>query len=390
MRLFKTRLLACAAASLLLAGCWDEEDTAAEESKVTITSVKVFGDSLADVGTFGLKFTVQSTSSASPSLIYPERVAQAYGISSMCPVYLYTGSSFTANTTAGCTNHAIGGGRINNPSDTTGLSPQSIRVQLANAGAAGSYSATDLLLIDGGGNDAADLVGAYLTASGDAAAKYLGLVGTLVDAGTISTVMAGSNGLENLGGLYLQALATAFYNSIKANALDKGAQHVAVINLPGITKTPRFQAALDSVAAAYGGGATGAAARANAETLFQTWIQAFNSTLATKVSGDSSSSSKVMLVDGYTLLEDMVANPSKAAYGLTNATTPTCTGTTTGGDTDWTTCVDALLSTTPPTGVTDPNWWKSYLFSDSFHPTPYGHELFYNSIRAALVAGKRL
>lgn len=314
-------------------------------------------------------------------------MALAYGITSLCPVYVSSdsGATFTKNTTAGCTGHAIGGGRINNPSNPS--SEISIRTQLSAATAASTYTANDLLVIDGGGNDAADLVGAYLTAAGDSAAAYLALVGSLLDAGTISTVMAGANGLENLGGLYMQALANAFYDSIKTSALDKGAQHVVLINLPGITKTPRFQAALDSVATAYGGGATGAAARASAEGLFQTWIQAFNSTLASKVSGNS----KVMLVDSYTLLEDMVANPTKSAYGLTNATTPACTATTAGGDTDWTKCVDALLAANIPVGATGgSSWWTTYLFSDGFHPTPRGHELFYNAIRTQLVASGRL
>ena len=387
MRLFRTRLLACAAASLMLVGCWNEEEDSAAEEKVSITSVKVFGDSLADVGTFGAKFTVQNAPPAAAPLIYADRVALAYGITSLCPVYVSTdsGATFTKNTTAGCTGHAIGGGRINNPSNPS--SEISIRTQLSAATAASTYTANDLLVIDGGGNDAADLVGAYLTAAGDSAAAYLALVGSLLDAGTISTVMAGANGLENLGGLYMQALANAFYDSIKTSALDKGAQHVVLINLPGITKTPRFQVALDSVATAYGGGATGAAARASAEGLFQTWIQAFNSTLASKVSGNS----KVMLVDSYTLLEDMVANPTKSAYGLTNATTPACTATTAGGDTDWTKCVDALLAANIPVGATGgSSWWTTYLFSDGFHPTPRGHELFYNAIRTQLVASGRL
>jgi phospholipase/lecithinase/hemolysin len=387
MRLFKTRLLVCAAASLMLVGCWNEEEDSAAEEKVNITSVKVFGDSLADVGTFGAKFTVQNAPPAAAPLIYADRVALAYGITSLCPVYVSSdgGATITKNTTAGCTGHAIGGGRINNPSNPS--SQISIRTQLSAATAASTYTANDLLVIDGGGNDAADLVGAYLTAAGDSAAAYLALVGSLLDAGTISTVMAGANGLENLGGLYMQALANAFYDSIKTSALDKGAQHVVLINLPGITKTPRFQAALDSVATAYGGGATGAAARASAEGLFQTWIQAFNSTLASKVSGNS----KVMLVDSYTLLEDMVANPTKSAYGLTNATTPACTATTAGGDTDWTKCVDALLAANIPVGATGgSSWWTTYLFSDGFHPTPRGHELFYNAIRTQLVASGRL
>lgn len=75
-----------------------------------ITSLKVMGDSLADSGTFGLKFTVNGAD----SLIYPERIAAAYGLA-LCNAYTATGAaSFVPNPAqAGCTNYAIGGGRIN-------------------------------------------------------------------------------------------------------------------------------------------------------------------------------------------------------------------------------------------------------------------------------------
>ena len=98
-----------------------------------------------------------------------------------------------------------------------------------------------------------------------------------------------------------------------------------------------------------------------------------------------------MLVDSYTLLEDMVANPTKSAYGLTNASTPACTATTAGGDTDWTKCVDALLAANIPVGATGgSSWWTTYLFSDGFHPTPYGHQLAYQQISIDLAKSGRL
>jgi len=60
-----------AAAAVVLAACGGGgSDTT---PKVQIASVKVMGDSLADVGTFGFKFTVQGAA----SLTYPERVAQS-------------------------------------------------------------------------------------------------------------------------------------------------------------------------------------------------------------------------------------------------------------------------------------------------------------------------
>ena len=152
-----------ALASLFVAACGGGGNDAS--TRVQITSVKVMGDSLADSGTFGIKFTVQGAQ----SFIYPERIATNYSVSTLCPFYLFNGATFVANPTVGCTNYAVGGGRINNYSAPT--APLSIPQQLATAGTvAGTYKATDLLVIDGGGNDAGDLVGAYLRVPSDGGA----------------------------------------------------------------------------------------------------------------------------------------------------------------------------------------------------------------------------
>ncbi|WP_372526214.1 SGNH/GDSL hydrolase family protein [Piscinibacter sp.] len=364
-------------AALLLAACGGGgSDTT---PRAHITSVKVMGDSLADGGTFGFKFTVQGTA----SLIYPEIIARSYSINSLCSFFLFTGTTFIANPTAGCTNYAIGGGRINNPTAPT--SPQSIVVQLQTASAAANYSASDLLVIDGGGNDAADLVGAYLTAATDGGAAYSALLVTQLSPTVVATNLgAGPSGFAAVGGLYMTALADTFYNAIKTTALDKGATHVAVVNIPSITKTPRFQMVLDSIAAA--NGANGAAARAAAEAVFDSWITAFNTELATKFAGNSN----VVVVDADSAIDDGVAHP--AQYGLTNVTTPACPITGVGSDGlptyTFPTCTDAALSAAPPTGVTGVDWWKTYFFSDSFHPTPLGHQILGGLIsRSLAIAG---
>jgi len=366
-----------ALALLLVAACGGGGNDAS--TRVQITSVKVMGDSLADSGTFGIKFTVQGAQ----SFIYPERIATNYSVSTLCPFYLFNGTTFVANPTAGCTNYAIGGGRINNYSAPT--APLSIVQQLVTAGAAGSYAATDLLVIDGGGNDAADLVGAYLRVPSDGGAAYSALLQTVLPPATVQAALAqGAAGLASVGGTYMTALADVFYNAIKVNALDKGAQHVVVLNMPGITNTPRFQMVLDGIAAANGGGTAGATARANAEGLFKGWISAFNAELALKFNGNGN----VVLVDFYTSFNDQIASP--AQYSLSNVTTPACPQTGTGSDGlptyTFATCTDAALSAmTPPAGSDGTaNWWKSYAFSDSFHPTPYGHDLLARRIMKSL------
>ena len=80
-------------AALLLAACGG--GGADTTPKAAITSVKVMGDSLADSGTFGLKFTVNGANSK----VYPEIVAQSYGLAPLCSVYTFTGTTFVPNPT---------------------------------------------------------------------------------------------------------------------------------------------------------------------------------------------------------------------------------------------------------------------------------------------------
>ncbi len=385
----RTGLLAVALAALLAACGGGDDDTTAGTD---VSSVKVMGDSLADVGTFGIKFTVQG----SGSQIYPERVAQSYGLPLGCNFFAFTGTTFVANPTAGCTNYAVGGGVINGAGGGLApVDPRNIGVQLATAASAGNYGTGDLVVIDGGGNDAANLVGAYLRAgqpapAGDGGASLMALLGTQLTAAQVGAAASGgAAGLANAGGQYVTTLADTFYTMIKTQVLDKGARRVVVLNMPGITNTPRFQTVLDSIAAVSGGGAAGAAARAQSEALFKGWVQAFNSQLAARLKGNTA----VAVVDAATLFDDMIASP--AQFGLNNVKTPACPITGIGGDGlpsyTFPTCTDAALSAAPPAGATGGgNWWGTYLFSDGFHPTPYGHQLLAELIgRALTTAGWR-
>ena len=389
MRQLKITMLALAAAVLVTAcGGGGSADTT---PRAKITSVKVFGDSLQDSGTFGYKFTVQ----APDNLIYAERVAASYG-QTLCNFYIFTGTTFAANSKAGCTNFAIGGGRVTyTGAGASPGNPFNIGVQMATFASIGTYSATDLVIIDGGGNDAADLVGAYLTIPRDSAASFAALLGTLLTPTQIGTALAGGSAtVAAIGGTYMTALADKFYASIKVSVLDKNAPYIVVMNMPGITNTPRFQMVLDGVAAATVAGAraagadaptaaaAGTKARADSETLFKSWSSAFNAQLAVKVGAEP----RIALIDFYTAFNDQVAAP--AQYSLTNIKTPACPVVGVGGDGlpnyDFPTCTAAALSAKPPAGVTDPNWWKSYGFSDGFHPTPYAHQLTGQLISRAL------
>jgi phospholipase/lecithinase/hemolysin len=171
----------------------------------------------------------------------------------------------------------------------------------------------------------------------------------------------------------MTALAQTFYDQIKTSALDHGAKHIALINMPGVTKTPRFQAVLAQVSAANGGGTTGAAVAAQLDGLFTQWIQAFNGKLANLVAGDD----RIVLVDLFTAFNDEVAHP--AQYVLDNVTDPLCA--LSAGLAEFAVCTeDALTVQTPPAGFSGPNWWRAHLFSDGFHPSPYGHQLFFQRL----------
>ncbi|GAB4113774.1 MAG: SGNH/GDSL hydrolase family protein [Rubrivivax sp.] len=366
--------LASAALAALLAACGG--GGADTEPRVAITSVKVMGDSLADVGTFGLKFTVQGAD----SLTYSERVPLAYGLPAGCPFFLFDGSTFIANPAAGCVNYAIGGGVINPAS--SGLAPtdpRAIGVQLATAVAAGNHGANDLLLIDGGGNDAAALVGAYLAASGDGGASYLALLGTVLTPEQVQAAAGGgAAGLANAGGQYMTALAASFSATLRAQALDKGATRIALLNIPTITNTPRFQAVLGGIEAQ-----AGSAARAQSEQLFRGWVAAFNAELARQFAGDA----RVAIVDLATAFDEQIADG--AQFGITNNRDTACPVTGLGSDGlptyDFATCTAAALSANPPAGATGgADWWKTWYFSDGFHPTPYGHQLAFQLISRTL------
>jgi outer membrane lipase/esterase len=370
-------VLGAALAAALVAGCGGGGGSAVS-TNLAGGSVKVVGDSLADSGVFGFKWAMQGNA-ANPMLLWTDRIAATFG-GALCPRYGATSATTVAlnPAAAACTSYAVGGGRINFPlAATTGFAIPEQMKQLATEK---PYSPNDLLLVDGGGNDAADLVGAYIKAGQGSAGDFVGLTGSL----GVSITAPGAAGLAQAGTAYMQALADKFYSDIKVQALDKGARKVAVLNMPGITNTPRFQDTLNLIAAGTAAAtpgddatkaAAGAAARAQSEALFKSWVEAFNARLASKFAGES----RVLVIDFYSSFNDQIANP--AQYGLTNVKTPACPTTGTGADGlptyNAAACTaDSLSATTPPAGaVGGSNWWKTYAFSDGFHPTIYGYQL---------------
>lgn len=336
-------------------------------------SVVVFGDSLADVGTFGFKFTVQKAGDAKGYPVWPQIVSDAVKVSgaSQCNGYVAGAGGFTRSTNAACTNYAIGGGRIVTGA-AQGGSASPLRVATQMAAHPGGFSSNQLVLIDGGGNDAADLVGAYLGAAGGAAgaSAYQAFLSQQLSATTLASLFSSAGGAERAAGAYMAALADTLYASVKTQVLDRGATNVAILNVPDITLTPRFRAVLGGVSA-QAGAATATALQAG----IREWTKAFNDRLRTLATGEP----RVVIVDFNGTFTQQVTTP--AAFGLTNATDTACP--ITGVDStglpayNFLTCTDTALDATA--GRT-PGWWKTYTFSDGFHPTPLGHQLLADTV----------
>lgn len=356
------------AAVVAMAGCGGGGDG-------PVNVIKVAGDSLSDSGTLGFKFTVQNAP-GTPFKIWTDVVADSLGVAPLCA--RYQGSDPTAvalNASATtCTSYAIGGGRVSLAGAPTYSAPLSVIQQLQDIAAAGEYDRDELLLVNGGGNDVADLTGAFLAAAQDEGASYAALLATELTSAEISAASAGGQpGLAQAGGLYIQRVSNRLTTAVTTQALNKGAKRVILMTVPDVTKTPRFLTLLAGIAATQG--------QATAEDVRQTanaWAQAFNQQLRSNLGNDR----RVIIADFYTELNRWTTTP--ASFGLTNATTPACpsTGTDAQGLPEYTiyTCAASALSAAPPTGITDPDWWKSYVFSDNFHGTPRTNELMGNYV----------
>lgn len=380
--------LAALMAACLLAACGGGGNSG--ETKQTITSVKVVGASLADMGVFGYKFTVQPSSASTRYLVYSERIAAAYGVGGFCKSYAFTAPS-TFDLQAGCSNYAVAGAAVNNYVSAANAEvasvPLSVIKQLVDAGSAG-YGAKDLLIVgEASSNDAAALATAYLTsAQAPSTQAYPKLVISLLGASAANTLFTNDPTGAAAGVAYMQSLADKLSTAINDNALSKGAQRVVVLNTLDITRTPKFKAVLASIVAAQGQSAAD-----GVQTLVRTWVQTYNTRLASNL---AALGSKVALVDLYQSFNDELDTPSQ--YGLLNTSTTVCDEIVNGGATPGATalsspsvavaCTDTAASSITPSAGSDgtSNWWSKALFADNFHPTPYGHQLL-----AQLVA-KRL
>ncbi len=367
--------------ALALAGCGEEKG---EATSAKVQRVLAMGDSLSDTGTFGFTFTVQGTPGP---VIWVDRIAAQYGLPQLCNFYAPT---LAVNSQVGCTNLSVGGGRVNNPDNLTNA--RSIIKQITDAAAAINYKPTDLVLVDGGGNDAADLIDAFIRFSLNAPTvapkrSYVQWLGDFNISAPISANDAAAKLVQ-----YMAADGQKLAAAVQADIVNQGAGRVAILNVPGVQNTPLLKDQLQIVKGQLTFGlqqpptslsAAAAAAQAQAtvdnfSALAVQGVNAFNGALATAFAG----SNQVVVVDFNTEFNVQIANP--AQFALTNVTTPLCPNNGNGINGP-NTCTTATFAGNAPVGADPSTWWQSYAFSDGFHPTPYGHQLIGQVVSRELV-----
>jgi phospholipase/lecithinase/hemolysin len=382
---FRRQAVALALGTALLAGCNSDREPVERAGATERENIKVVvaGDSLADVGAYGGKATVQNADDPAAGFpIFPERVAKYFGMAEQCNFFAYDPESAGFTTNAACTNFAVGGSRIVNPVTRGGAAmPLNIPTQLeqAVAAAGGQWSGEELLLVDGGINDLSDLAITFIKAGRGDGELFRAMLLQLLDAAVVDPLLAtGRPGAAEAGRLYMQALADTYHGAISTHALEHGARRVAVLNVPDIALTPRFRMVLDVVAE------TRDAAQADAaRSIFRQWSQAYNAQLEARFAGDT----RVAIVDFYGSFSVLVNHASR--YGISNATQASCPSVSVDdlGLHDYTLseCSSAALDAALPDGLA-PGWWRGWMFADDFHLSPFGHELLATMIQKRLVA----
>lgn len=370
MKRFHPSWAAVAVAALLVACSGGGEGDQAP--RVHYGKMVTFGDSLSDIGSYGVApgivyalsggagghYTINGTAE---SLNWTERLAATLGLADLCPAQTGLNTSKAATgfdpvpvvNHEGCYSYAQGGARVTelwgpaninllinfgDPSGALGQLTDPVVNQIGRHldAVGGTFAADDLVTVMAGGNDL------FMTIP-------FVFQGTLAATGSVEQATAAANAAMAAAGSQLAGY-------VKDLIVAKGAQRVVVVNLPDVSSTPAFLGAdADS-----GTEADDFVTRA----LVLGLVQAFNGALATGLNGTGD---HVLQVDAFTVGQDQTAHPSQ--YGLTNVTTPAC---------DLAGALAALptsLICTDSTLVVPAEQAATYQYADGVHPTPYGYKL---------------
>ncbi|MGA7780981.1 MAG: SGNH/GDSL hydrolase family protein [Paraburkholderia sp.] len=286
-----------------------------------------FGDSLSDVGTYaplasavgGGRFTTN------PGQVWAQDVAQYYGGTLSAAYTIDVGHELSPQ---GGFGYAEGGATVATP--------------------ANQY---DFLT---------DVIGNVEMPVNQQVSSYLSAHGSF-NSGQLVLVWAGANDVLRAGALpaaaqTVQTAATTLAQ-IVGQIVQSGATHVVVVNLPNIGLSPTGLAASD-------GGAT-----------LSQLSQLFNNDLNSALQADGLQS-KVIEVDSYTWLDQIIANFQANGFTVSN-TGQACDPSKTPDDTS--------LLCSPATYVSA-NADQTYMFADDLHPTTHLHALFAQYVEQQIAA----
>ncbi|MEJ8855218.1 SGNH/GDSL hydrolase family protein [Variovorax robiniae] len=333
-------------------------DTPPPDTRVAVTSITVFGDSLSDVGTYAAatgdpanpgKFTVN------PGKVWVENIADAFGLT-VTPNRSLTldetasgvkGAGVGTATVIGGNGYAEGGARIAALPSESGIGNNQIVApisrQITNYLAShAKFPATELVVLDGGGNDT------YAQFSS-------------VCWGTEDNGPGTGGGNATIAGATSEIMTAAYAQVANIKRIhDNGAPVVLVAAASDWSGNPFGAHYLSD---AYQ--TTGCYTKVPASQI-TAWTDQFNAILKAGIAGMSN----VVYVDFASDFADAVTNPTK--YGFVNVDAPACT------------VASAALCTAAT--LVAPDAATTYLWSDAFHPTPRGHQLLSDSALNALKA----
>jgi phospholipase/lecithinase/hemolysin len=276
------------------------------------TRLVVFGDAMSDLGQgpTGNRYTVNDGSTNNWTL----QLAARYGLT-------------LAKASSGGTSYATGNVRVATDLDVTGSSAtRTVAEQVDAFLAAGSFGASDLVLINAGVGDILAEVGASVQSS--------------------STIRANIQQAGRDLGAQVRRLVNA------------GAQHVVVVGSYNLGYSPWATAAAATVA--------------GAQDTLRDYSIAFNEAMLVSV---ADLGSKVFYVDAALYFNGVAVSP--ASYGLNNSVAVVCNSTTsTASDSIGLGTSPAEVSSALCTGSTVVANQNSYLFADKLYFTPAAHRLF--------------
>jgi outer membrane lipase/esterase len=429
--------LAMLTAAVLSACGGSDNDTPAAQPKPHFASQVSFGDSLSDVGTYkvgavlalsGGKYTVNGATAKN----WTELMAADAGLAAPCPAV--TGLTGNATVNPGfvvpvtdfpsCTSYAMGGARVTNTKGPGSLAAGSALGQLTYpvvdqvarhlTRKGGSFSATDVVYVMAGGNDALQLLAdltaaataegtrvggqtyfatlipllaggatspasaaAAISAAVQTASVQPGATQTTITQAAIGTAAAQAGNLAvgspTVYGPMVQTATVAATTAGNKAAADYGAANgpalVPMMAQAGKELSDLIRSQIVGKGANYvvlvnlpdlASSPSAKAQSASSQQLIAGMVNGFNIALRVGIDGLES---KVLYVDLFTQTQMQVANG--AAYGYTNTSAAACGTNLLGG----TSLVCNASNTLVGVDV------SKYMFADSVHPTPYANTL---------------